>query len=215
MSTTTSRLWAEPLLAGADWRVDAVLRRGQRTQPARVVGAGGVVEVVEVEPEPGVMDQAQPAAERALGRVGQVAPAAVGLLAAGRVAHRQEQPAAVLARPQQRERPVRGLEAAEAGVADRAVFTTRIYRQLPAVGDRLQTGVDHGAGVVREVLRHTAGHGRLRVAGEQLRAAAAPVAPALLPLPRPVAVQRHDALPEVGELEQRLHSLQSAIRWRD
>ena len=83
-------------LPGGDRHVEPVLRRRQRTAPARVVGAGRVVGVVEVEHEPSVGGGAQ---VRALHRVEQVAPAPVGPVAGEGVAEGQEQPAPVALQP--------------------------------------------------------------------------------------------------------------------
>src|SRR6185369_17560501 len=68
-------------LPGGDRDGQPVSRRSERTAPARVVRARRVVGEVEVEHEPAVVG----AEVGALDRVQQVAPGAVGRLAAGRV----------------------------------------------------------------------------------------------------------------------------------
>src|ERR687888_589097 len=61
----------EGALAGADGDLEVVLGRRERAGPAGVVGAGGVVGVVEVEHDATVLD-GEAAAEGALDGVGQV-----------------------------------------------------------------------------------------------------------------------------------------------
>src|SRR5436309_13298174 len=82
----------EALLAGADRDLEPVLRRRQRAAPVVVVRAVRVVRAVEVE-------QVLAVAERF--RL-HVAARAVGVLAAGRVAERDEELVALMEREQRR-----------------------------------------------------------------------------------------------------------------
>src|SRR5690348_9683515 len=77
-----------------------ILWRGERTDPARIVGARRVIGVVEVEQHPPASIAmlariVEPQQFAALDRVVEIAPGAVGLAAAGGIAERQEKPTAV------------------------------------------------------------------------------------------------------------------------
>jgi hypothetical protein len=74
--------WVE--LARTDWNRESIRRRGERTGPFRVVGAGRVVGEVEVEDELAAFLTEV----GSLDRVEQVAPGAVGLGRARRIAER-------------------------------------------------------------------------------------------------------------------------------
>src|SRR5439155_5529893 len=113
-------------LAGADLDRETIRRRRQRARPAVVVRAGRVVGEVEVEQEPAVLH----AEIRALHRVQQVAPGAVGLAAARQVAEGQEHPAAVAVEPVELE--LAELEAGEAepGEADPRARAARDLERL-------------------------------------------------------------------------------------
>ncbi len=82
-------------LAGLDRDRKPVGRRRQGADPARVIRARRVVGEVEVEHQPPVL-----AAEiGTLDRVEQVSPGPIGLLGAGGVGERQEDPTAVAFEP--------------------------------------------------------------------------------------------------------------------
>src|SRR5256886_5241796 len=91
-------------LAGRELDVEPVVPGRERAGPPAVVGAGWVVEVVEVQPDPVGGQHLKAPAVGTLHGVGEVAPAAVGAPTAGRVPDRQEQPAALRGPPPQCQR---------------------------------------------------------------------------------------------------------------
>src|SRR5581483_12181401 len=88
-------------LTGADGHRQDVLARSQRADPARIVGAGGIVAIVEVEDDaPAAVAHAaviiiHPLEIAAFDGVEEVAARAIGFRGTGGVAEGQEESAAV------------------------------------------------------------------------------------------------------------------------
>ena len=144
----------ELALAGPDRRLEPVLRRGERTRPARVVRARRVVGVVEVEGENRrlVEREIETAGVRALDRVGEVATGAVGLVRCGGVAEGQEEIRAVAVHPEQGQLAPRRADLADPGVGDDPVLATRVDREVVAFGGGAKLALDPGAVVEGEVV---------------------------------------------------------------
>ena len=199
-------------LAGPDRRGHPILRRCERAGPPVVVRATGVVGVVEVERDPVVALDDQAAAERALDRVGDVAPAAVGVLraelrgrAARAVAQRQEQAAAVRVEPPQRQRAPRRVERCPPGGSGSRRPGRRCRCRCPR--RRRPRRDRHGDAGVR-VLREVAQAGERRARPRRAIADCGWVANSSSRLRRNVGqvgvgqVHPGDAFPIVGEIQE-------------
>jgi hypothetical protein len=203
----------ELALAGADRQVEAVLGRCQRTGPARVVRARRVVGVVEVERDAGWVAEVgerelEPARERALDRVGQVAPGAVGLLGRRGIAKREEEVAAVALGPEQGQLAPRRRQATEAAVADDAVLAAGVDRELTSVGGP-ELALDPRLRIELEVVEAVKGglllvvERRRRVLAKELIATAAKLGDRVLAGAGDPEIELGDGSPPVGELERR------------